>query len=222
MRKFRRYILVVFILFITFSLDSFSSTIFINQKSYPLKAIQFNNVQYVELNFIAATIFPTARIKNNTIEYNNFEIRLANSSFFVFIKKEDDSNIFQMNLPVVSINNLLYIPIDPFLKILATNQLIKYDKLSVGYFIEHLNSGNEQITPELDNTNQNIIPEQELTKEKYKKDVKSFAPIPEKGIQDPPKNTIPKDQIILEPVYKQKKKDGKYHIPEEIKKSIIR
>jgi hypothetical protein len=179
-------------------------------------------VQYAELNFIVSVIFPSATIKNNIIEDKNFQIRFANSSFFVFIKKEEISNIFQMNLPVISINNLLYIPIDPFLKILATNQLIKYDKIPAGYFIEHFSNINEQILPALDKTNQNIVPEQELTKEKHKQEIQSVGASPEKDIKKSPKNKTPQEQIILEPVYKQKKKDGKYHIPEEIKKSIIR
>jgi len=222
MRKVIRYIVILLILCFISSTESISANIIVNQKSYPLKAILFNNVQYAELNFIASAIFPSATIKNNIIEDKNFQIRFANSSFFVFIKKEETSNIFQMNLPVISINNLLYIPIDPFLKILATNQLIKYDKIPAGYFIEHFSNINEQILPALDNTNQNIVPEQELTKEKQKQEIQPVGASPEKDIKKSPKNKTPQEQIILEPVYKQKKKDGKYHIPEEIKKSIIR
>lgn len=222
MRKLIRYIVILLILCFISSKESISGNIIVNQKSYPLKAILFNNVQYAELNFIASAIFPSATIKNNIIEDKNFQIRFANSSFFVFIKKEEISNILQMNLPVISINNLLYIPIDPFLKILATNQLIKYDKVSAGYFIEHFSNVNEQILPSLDNSNQNIIPKQVPLKEKHNQDIPPFGAGTEKEVNKSPKINTPKDQIILEPVYKQKKKDGKYHIPEEIKKSIIR
>ncbi len=118
-----------------------------------------------------------------------------------------------MNLPVISINNLLYIPIDPFLRILATNQLIKYDKLSAGYFIEHFSNINEQTLPALDNINESSFPSRREAR--AKPNSKPANPFPEKEIKNP-------NELILEPVYKQKKEDGKYHIPEEIKKSIIR
>ncbi|GEM_PF-3531971 len=220
MRRLVGYIVIVFVLFFSASVESLSANIIVNQKSYPLRLVQFNNVQYVELNFIISAIFPAATIKNNIVTDKNFEIRFANSSFFVFLKKEEISSIFQMNLPVISINNLLYIPIEPFLKILATNQLIKYDKLSAGYFIEHFSNINEQMLPALDKINQGSSTVREETKAKQNSRI--IKSIPEKEIKNPSKNTTPQNELILEPVYKQKKKDGKYHIPEEIKKSIIR
>lgn len=220
MRRLFGYIVAIFFLFCWVSAEGLSASIFVNQKSYPLRAVQINNVQYVEMSFIISVIFPSATIRNNTVTDKNFEIRFASSSFFVFLKKEENSGIFQMNLPVISINNLLYIPIDPFLRILATNQLIKYDKLSAGYFIEHFSNINEQTLPALDNIHESNFPSRREAREKP--NTKPANPFPEKGIKNPNKIPIPQNELILEPAYKQKKEDGKYHIPEEIKKSIIR
>ena len=105
MRNFFFYIAIVF-LFCTFQ-NVQSSVIYFNKKEIALKTVLFNSNEYVEINYLVKILFPNANIKDNSIYLDrNITIKLANSSFFISIKRDDDLNIFQMHLPILYYNNL--------------------------------------------------------------------------------------------------------------------
>ncbi len=211
MRNFFFYIAIVF-LFCTFQ-NVQSSVIYFNKKEIALKTVLFNSNEYVEINYLVKILFPNANIKDNSIYLDrNITIKLANSSFFISIKRDDDLNIFQMHLPILYYNNLYYVPLDAFLKALENNQIIKYDKIHTFYFIEDkLFSTLNNIQPILKNINlgkdeNEPYKENNLRKQNKKSSIKE--------------QTSKTNDVILEPVYKQSKEENKYSIPDDIKNSI--
>lgn len=198
----------LFLIFITNQANT--STLYLNQKPHNLNILKINSTEYVEINFISRILFPSYAIKNNSILYKNLEIKFANSSFFISIKQNDEIRVHQMKLPVIYFKNFHYVPLEAFLNVLSNNKIIKFDKTRAGYFVEYF-----YLNTKLEN-NFNL----ENSIERKRLDINL-----EKKYNKPTnfenKNPKPKEnELILEPAYKQKNKENKYYIPEEIKNSI--
>lgn len=211
MRKFFLYI-VVLLNFLALQ-NVQSSIVFFNNKEFALKTVRFNSIEYVEVNYLTKILFPDAIIKDNSIFINqNNIIKLANSSFFISIKKNDDLKISQMNLPILEYKNLYYVPLEAFLKVLETNQIIKYDKILKYYFIEDNLFNEERIL-------QPILNNIDVQRDKNKSYNENNNQKQDKKIDK--NNQLPQnDDNILKPVYRKLNEENKYIIPEDIKKNI--
>jgi hypothetical protein len=133
------------------SLAAKYSIVFPDGRSASLKSSSFSNREYISLNQIHSLLFSRYQFtpKKSIIYNSGYRLKVSQGSFYILQEAEDGIKIAQMSSPAISVDNLIYVPLESFFLSLPTlglyNTEIRDNKITLKGIKAKPHSLDEQI-----------------------------------------------------------------------------
>lgn len=115
-----------------------------NTNDSRVEFISINNTNYIELSSLALLFNNSSKIEDNSFICDVEVFKFASESFYAVYENGIKMRVIQLNIPVISVNGALAIPILSFLNALTRLELIDF-KIITGKYIVKTNIMNHKV-----------------------------------------------------------------------------
>lgn len=203
MKTYKLYSLCVTIIFFLILISPIypQYCVNINNSKNIIKSVKIGEIDFIDYHQLIKLFAPQIKINKNSnvVETENFSSTANPNNFFMILKSDSITKIIQFNVPTITKDGNIYIPIKSFVSGLATFLDFNYDIVDNAVFIETNENFNNFFNSQK-NTNENI--NENKLQSKTEIDTVSNADINKQ--KKLPKNKIEMDTVSKTTVTKKK------------------